>query len=194
MGRLLQRNQRAARCFIIRCEAAADQPSGVRVEWSLDGEEQTFKKQSHGCYALRTNVQDWTEEDVWKTYIQLTQVENAFRAHKSELEIRPIWHHREDRAQTHIFICFLSYVLWKLLEQWQSRAGLGDSPRNIMEELGHIHSGDVVLPTTTGDRIQLRSIVTPEKAQKIILQRLGIGLPRRMRIPDLVSKCSGDFG
>lgn len=193
VGRLLQRNQRAARTFIIRCEAAADHPSGVRIKWGRDEAEQTFKERSHGCYALRTNVRDWTEEEVWKTYIQLTQVENAFRAHKSELEIRPIWHHREDRAQAHIFICFLAYVLWKLLEKWQSRAGLGDSPRTVMEELGHIYSGDVVLPTTTGERIKLRSIVTPEKAQKFILQRLGVDLPRRMRIPDLVSKCSGDF-
>jgi transposase len=193
VGRLLQRNQRAAKSFLIRCEAVANQPSGVRVEWSRDETEQKFKEQSHGCYALRTNVRDWTEEDVWKTYIQLTQVENAFRAHKSELEIRPIWHHREDRAQAHIFVCFLAYVLWKLLEQWQSRAGLGDSPRTILEELGHIHSGDVVLPTMTGEKVRLRSIVSPEKAQKFILQRLGIELPRRMRIPDVVSKCSGDF-
>ena len=193
VGRLLQRNQRAARSFIIRCEAAANQMSGVRVEWSRDEAEQMFKAQSHGCYALRTNVRDWTEEEVWKTYIQLTQVENAFRAHKSELEIRPIWHHREDRAQAHIFVCFLAYVLWKLLEQWQSRAGLGDSPRTVLEELGPIHSGDVVLPTMTGEKIRLRSIVSPEKAQKFILQRLGVELPRRMRIPDLVSKCSGDF-
>lgn len=193
VGRLLQRNQRAARCFIIHCEAADDRPSGVRVEWRRDEVELALKEQSHGCYALRTNVHDWTEEEIWKTYIQLTQVENAFRAHKSELEIRPIWHHREDRAQAHIFICFLAYVLWKLLEKWQSRAGLGDSPRTIMEELGHIHSGDIVLPTMTGERIKLRSIVSPEKAQKIILQRLGIELPKRMRIPDLLSKCSGDF-
>lgn len=193
VGRLLQRNQRAARSFIIRCEAAANHPSGVRIEWSRDEEEWAFKDISHGCYALRTNVRDWAEEEIWKTYIQLTQVENAFRVHKSELKIRPIWHHRQDRAQAHIFICFLAYVLWKLLEQWQSRAGLGDSPRTIMEEMGHIHSGDVMLPTTTGEKIRLRSIVTPEKAQKFILQRLGIELPRRMRIPDLLSKCSGDF-
>jgi transposase len=184
IGRLLQRNQRAARTFVIRCEAAGDRASGVRVEWSRDEEEQTFKEQSHGCYALRTNVQGWTEEEMWKTYIQLTDVEGAFRAHKSELEIRPIWHQREDRAQAHIFVCFLAYVLWKLLEQWQSRAGLGNSPRTILEELGHIQSGDVVLPTITGERIRLRSVVSPEKAQKIILQRLGIVLPRRMRIPE----------
>lgn len=189
IGRLLQRNQRAARTFVIGCEAAADRPSGVRVKWSRDEAEQTFKEQSHGCYALRTNVRGWKEEDMWKTYIQLTDVEGAFRAHKSELEIRPIWHQREDRTQAHIFVCFLAYVLWKLLEQWQSRAGLGNSPRTILEELGHIQSGDIVLPTITGERIRLRSVVNPEKAQKIILQRLGIDLPRRMRIPEhLVAK------
>jgi len=184
IGRLLQRNQRAARTFVIRCEAAADRPSGARVEWSRDEAERTFKEQSHGCYALRTNVRGWKEEEMWRTYIQLTDVEGAFRAHKSELEIRPLHHQREDRAQAHIFVCFLAYVLWKLMEQWQSRAGLGNSPRTILEELGHIQSGDVVLPTITGEKIRLRSVVSPEKAQKIILQRLGIDLPRRMRIPE----------
>lgn len=189
IGRLLQRNQRAARTFAIRCEAAADQQSGVRVEWSRDEAEQAFKKHSLGCYALRTNVRGWKEDEMWKAYIQLTDVEGAFRAHKSELDLRPIHHQREDRAQAHIFICFLAYVLWKLLEQWQSRSGLGNSPRTILEELGHIQSGDVVLPTITGERIRLRSIVSPEQAQKIILQRLGIDLPRRMRIPEhLVAK------
>ena len=193
VGRILQKNQRAARLFDIRCEAAADRPSGIRVEWRLDEDQQISRMHSHGCYALRTNVKDWTEAEIWKTYIQLTQVENAFRAHKSELEIRPIWHQKEDRAQAHIFVCFLAYVLWKLLEQWQTRAGLGDSPRTILEELGHIQSGDIILPTTTGERIRLRSIVSPEKAQKIILQRIGISLPRRMRIPDLGPKCSANF-
>ena len=192
IGRLLQRNQRAARCFEIRCVAAPGLPSGVSVEWRKDETEQSFREISHGCYALCTNVRDWSEEEVWKTYIQLTQVESAFRTHKSDLDIRPIWHHREDRARAHIFICFLAYVLWKLLEQWQKRAGLGDSPRTIMEELGHIHSGDIVLPTTSGEKIRLRSIVSPEKAQKFILGRLGIELPKRMRIPDL-AKCSDDF-
>ena len=185
IGRILQKNQRAARVFDIRCDATAERPSGIRVEWSRDEDEQISRMHRHGCYALRTNIKDWTETEIWKTYIQLTQVENAFRAHKSELDIRPVWHQREDRAQAHIFVCFLAFVLWKLLEQWQNRAGLGNSPRTILEEVGHIHSGDIMLPTTTGERIRLRSIVSPDKAQKFILQRLGIDLPRRMRIPDL---------
>ena len=84
IGRLLQRNQRAARCFEIRCEAAPGLPSGVLVEWRRDETEQSFREISHGCYALSTNVHDWTEEEVWRTYIQLTQVESAFRAHKPD--------------------------------------------------------------------------------------------------------------
>ena len=193
IGRILERNQRAARFFQIDCEAAPDQASGISLSWRLDETEQVLQEQSHGCYALRSNVKEWTEAEIWKTYIQLTQVEEAFRVHKSELGIRPVWHQREDRVQSHILVCFLAYVLWKFLEQWQSRAGLGNSPRTILEELGHIYSGDIVLPTTTGEKIQLRSIVTPEKAQKFILQRLGIDVPKRMKIPELLSKCSGDF-
>ena len=189
IGRILEKNQRAAQLFDIRCEATPERASRLRVEWRRDEQKQLQRANSHGCYALRTNVRDWTEAEVWKTYIQLTQVENAFRAHKSELEIRPVWHHREDRAQAHIFVCFLAYVLWKLLEQWQNRAGLGDSPRTILEELGHIQSGDIMLPTTTGERIRLRSIVSPEKAPRIILQRLGIELPKRMRIHAVEPVC-----
>src|SRR5229473_5602414 len=77
---------------------------------------------------------------------QLSEAEAAFRIHKSELAIRPIWHQREDRVQAHILVCFLAYVLWKTLEQWQSHAGLGNSPRTILDELGRIQSADVVLP------------------------------------------------
>lgn len=193
VGRILEKNQRAGQLFDIVCEVTTQHPSGIRIEWQRNEEKQRLRSHSHGCYALRTNVTDWTEAALWKTYIQLTQVEDAFRAHKSDLEIRPIWHQKADRAQAHIFVCFLAFVLWKLLEQWQCRAGLGNSPRTVLEELGHIHSGDIMLPTTTGERIRLRSIVSPEKAQKIILQRLGIDLPRRMRIPDLDQKCSADF-
>ena len=131
---------------------------------------------------------DASEADLWTMYIQLTQVEDAFRTHKSQLDMRPIYHQKEDRVQAHILICFLAYCLWKMLEQWQRQAGLGNSPRTILEELGHIQSGDIVLPTTTGERIRLRSIVRPEKPQKILLERLGLVLPKRMRIPPAIEQ------
>src|SRR3990167_6192091 len=184
IGRMLQRNQRAAKLFDIRCQASEANVSGLALTWSRNEEEQSWATLSEGCYVLRTNIQDWKEENVWSIYIQLTQVEAAFRIHKDQLDIRPIWHQKEARVQAHIFVCFLAFVLWKLLEQWQSRAGLGNSPRTVLEELGHIQCGDIMLPTTTGEKIRLRSVVSPERPQKIILQRLGLDLPRRMRIPE----------
>lgn len=184
IGRILERNQRSAKFFDVNCRTDAKLPSGLTLIWSRNAQAQEWADLSEGCYVLRTNIKDWKETDVWSAYIQLTQAEAAFRIHKDQLEIRPIWHHKEHRVQAHILVCFLAYVLWKLLEQWQSRAGLGNSPRTILEELGHIQCGDIVLPTMTGEKIRLRSVVSPELAQKIILQRLGLDLPRRMRIPE----------
>ena len=133
---------------------------------------------------LRTNVVDWTPQALWQTYIQLTDAEAAFRIHKSELSIRPVWHQRADRVLAHILVCFLAYVLWKMLEQWQSRAGLGNSPRTILHELAAIHSADIVLPTaeTPSRNLRLRCVVRPDKAQAALLDRLGLRLPERLRI------------
>jgi hypothetical protein len=142
---------------------------------------------------LRTNLSDWTSEDLWRTYIQLSEAEAAFRIHKSELSLRPIWHQREDRVLAHILVCFLAYVLWKTLEQWQSRAGLGNSPRTIFEELAAIQSTDVVvLPTATlpERELRLRCVVRPDRAQAALLQRLGLRLPERLRMPTGARKCS----
>ena len=80
---------------------------------------------SEGAYLLRSNITDWSDEQLWKAYIQLTQAEAAFRIQKDQLNVRPIWHQREDRVQAHILVCFLAYVLWKTLAQWQQRARLG---------------------------------------------------------------------
>ncbi len=188
VGRILQRNQRAARLFDITFETIDDKPSKLRIQWKQISDEQDWMNQSAGCYILRTNVKDWKEEDVWKTYIQLTQVEDAFRINKSQLEIRPIFHQKKERARAHIFVCFLAYVLWKILEGWQSRAGLGNSPRTVLDEVSQIQSGDVILPMVTGKQIQLRCIVRPEKDQRVILQHLGLEVPKRMRIPEFVPK------
>ncbi len=121
----------------------------------------------------------------WRTYIQLSEAEAAFRIHKSELSIRPIWHQREDRVLAHILVCFLAYVLWKTLEQWQSRAGLGNSPRTLLQELAAITSTDVILPTAAppGRELRLRCVVRPDRAQAVLLERLGLRLPEKLRMP-----------
>jgi len=125
---------------------------------------------SEGCYLLRTNITDWSAEDLWQAYIQLTEAEAAFRIEKSDSRIRPIWHQREDRVLSHIFVCFLAYVLWKTLGQMVKRAGLGDEPRRVLEELSKIRLVDVVLPTSAGVEIRKRCITRPTEHQEILLQ------------------------
>jgi hypothetical protein len=162
-------------------------PAGWRLTWTVRPEWDDWARWSEGCYVLRTNIADWTPEALWQTYIQLTDAEAAFRIQKSELGLRPIWHQRPDRVQAHILVCFLAYVLWKTLEQWQRRAGLGQSPRTLLAELHRIQSADVVLPTTDGRELRLRCVVRPDPAQTVLLDRLGLDLPQRLRIqPALV--------
>ena len=120
-----------------------------------------------GVLRAATNTTDFDAERLWRTYVQLTEAEAAFRIQKSELSLRPIWHQKTERVQAHILVCFLAYVLWKTLEQWQSRAGLGNSPRTILDELGRIQSTDVVLPLAEDAHrtLRIRCVVRPDKAQ-----------------------------
>ncbi len=183
VGRLLGRNSRGAGAFTITFEEAPERGSGLRLRWERNQTWSEWASHTEGCYLLRSNIRDWSAEDLWRTYIQLSQAEAAFRIQKSDLSIRPIWHQKEDRVRAHIFVCFLGYVLWKMLEQWQSRAGLGNSPRTILEELARIQSTDVVLPLMDGREVRVRCVVRPDKAQAILLGRLGLDLPDRLRPP-----------
>ena len=185
LGRLLGRNSRAAGRYLVRLVEDATIPAGLHLEWAPRLEWDDWALHSEGCYVLRTNVAEWTSEDLWRTYVQLADAEAAFRIHKSDLSLRPVWHHKPDRARGHILICFLAYVLWKTLEQWQQRARLGNSPRTILEELGRIQSTDVVLPLAdpSQQELRLRCVVRPDKAQAALLDRLGLRLPERLRIP-----------
>jgi hypothetical protein len=185
IGRLLGRNARAAARYDIRLVADPALPAGLRLDWSVRAEWDDWSRHSEGCYVLRTNLRDWPPDALWRTYIQLTEAEAAFRIHKSDLSIRPVWHQRQDRVLAHLLVCFLAYVLWKTLEQWQSRAGLGNSPRTILQELTAIQSVDVVLPTAAVPprELRLRCGVRPDRAQAILLERLGLRLPEWLRMP-----------
>jgi transposase len=184
IGRLLQRNSRAAARFEISLPDS-DNPAGFSLRIHTRSEFDRWAALSEGSYVLRTNIDDWTEEKLWRAYIQLTQAEAAFRIQKDQLRIRPIWHQRADRVQAHILVCFLAFVLWKTLELWQSRAGLGNSPRTILEELARIQSNDVILPTPTHGDIRLRCVTQPDAAQAALLDRLGLVLPKRLRLAEL---------
>jgi transposase len=190
IGRLLQRNTRAAGRYIIRLKDDASTPSGVCLQWSPRPEWDDWARHSEGCYVLRTNVTDWTPESLWQAYVQLTDAESAFRIQKSDLSIRPVWHQKKERVQAHIFVCFLAYALWKTLEQWQKRAGLGNSPRTILEEMQCIQSADVVLPTADEPHreLRIRCVVRPNRAQAALLDRLGLRLPERLRTPVAIGR------
>jgi transposase len=183
VGRILQQNQRAAARFAIALEPDPC-PAGFRLSVTCNDAFDDWAALSEGAYLLRSNITDWSDQQLWKAYIQLTQAEAAFRIQKDQLNVRPIWHQREDRVQAHILVCFLAFVLWKCLEMWQSRASLGNSPRTILEELARIQSHDVVLPTATHGHIRLRCVTQPDPAQAALLDRLGIVLPKRMRLAE----------
>ena len=191
IGRLLQRNQRAAARYAIALKEA-DNPAGCALEFSIQDDFEQWAALSEGTYVLRSNVTEWSDEKLWKAYIQLTQAEAAFRIQKEQLSLRPIWHQREDRVQAHILVCFLAFVLWKTLELWQERAGLGNSPRTLLEELTRIQAHDVILPTATHGEIRLRCISQPDAAQAALLDRLGIVLPKRIRLPEIGDQAERD--
>jgi transposase len=178
IGKMLGKNSRAAKLFSVKVTTTEE--NGARIEWSKVEATRDWTTLSAGCYLLRTNVADWSDEELWKAYIQLTEAEAAFRIHKSDLSIRPIWHTKEERVLAHIFVCFLAYVLWKTLGQLCDKAGLGSEPRRVLSELSDIRSMDVVLPTRSGPEIRTRCISKPNDHQQILLEKLGLKLPSKI--------------
>ena len=183
VGRLLGRNTRAAGLFVTDVKQAAD--GRAILVWSKNEACRDWANLSEGCYLLRTNISDWTAEELWQAYMQLTQAEAAFRIHKSDLRIRPVWHQKTERVQAHILVCFLAYVLWKTLAQLCRQAGLGDEPRRVLDEIKRIRLVDVVLPTRQGIDIRKRCVARPDDHQQILLQRLGLKLPQQLKMTDM---------
>jgi len=192
LGRLAQQNWRASGAFTVTVQRRRGRGKArLKISWKRDARWGEWAALSEGYYLLRTNLIETDPATLWKCYIQLTDAEWAFRISKNELEIRPIWHHTQERVLAHILVCFLAYVLWKTLAGWMRRAGLGDAPRTLLEELAKIKSGDVLLPTVSKNgqpnkTIRLRCVTEPDPGQKVLLHRLGVHLPRRLRRLDEV--------
>ena len=176
IGRLLGKHTRGARLFEVTVTKTDD--GFARIKWTKVKSTRDWATLSAGCYLLRTNVTDWSDEDLWKAYLQLTEAEAAFCIQNSDLKIRPIWHQKEDRVLAHIFVCFLAYVLWKTLGQMCEKAGLGSEPRRVLSELSALQIMDVVLPTRDGIEIRRRCISTPSDHQQILLDHPGLRLPK----------------
>jgi len=183
IGRLLGKNTRAAKAFKIELLEDADRPAGLKLRYRSVRKWTDWAALSEGCYLLRTNLSGKTPEDLWRTYIQLTDVEEAFKTEKTELAIRPIWHQLENRVRAHVLFSFLAYAMWKTLQTWMERSGLGRGARTVIEEFARIRAADVVLPTTAGRDVRLTCVTRPDKAQAAIIERLGIELPERLGRP-----------
>jgi hypothetical protein len=160
-------------------------PDCAQVAWSKVEAWREWSALSEGCYLLRSNIREWSASELWEAYMQLTQAEAAFRLHKQDLSLRPIWHQKAERVQAHMLVCFLAYVLRKALGQLCQRAGLGDEPRQVLEELAQIRTVDVVLPTKAGPELRRRCVAEPTKHQAILLQRLGLALPKHLEMREV---------
>jgi transposase len=189
IGRLLERNSRAASLFAVTVTE-----KDVRLSIAVKKNEERYQQalETGGSYILRTNWDEVDPKILWNTYMQLTEVEDAFRTTKHDLGMRPIFHQKKDRTQAHILVCFLSLALWRTLQQWMKMSGLGTAPRKLLEEMREIKSLDVVLPAKD-KTIRLRVVATAPQALKVLLQRMRILLPNRPRIIENVVQKTAPF-
>jgi len=213
-GRLKDRNKMERRLGRIQAShpqvndlyevAVRDTPEGVRLFWAIQEERQLWRGLREGAYMLRTNLQAGTAEELWSRYMQLTEAEASFRALKSELSIRPLFHQLEPRVKAHVMVAFLGYALWVTLKHLLKRRpavipqpatnGVNHvQPLSAMKALAllsTLQSADIVLPTTDGREIRLRRVTEPTAEQKSLLQQLDLSLPKGF---ELNRKCSVDF-
>jgi transposase len=203
-GRLKDRNKMERRLGKIQARhpsvndlydvSLRDTAEGVRLFWQMKEERKNWREAREGAYLLRTNLQAETADDLWSKYMQLTEAEASFRALKSELSIRPLFHQLEPRVKAHVMVAFLGYALWVTLKHLLKRraamvptpsaSGVENvqpfSPMRALSLLSTLQSADIVLPTTDGREIRLRRITEPTAEQKSLLQQLGLPLPDRL--------------
>jgi len=174
-------------------EVRWDKNSGPqRLIWGKTQAKEQWAKLREGHYLLRTNLREENPEKLWEKYMQLVEAEATFRALKSELAIRPIWHRKKLRVQAHILVAFLGYALWVTLKHSLKHAGLGLSPMKALHTAGKVQSGDILLETTDGRTLRLRRISRPDQAATGLFQVLKIRLPERLN-RDLEWSCSADL-
>jgi transposase len=172
-----------------------DTVEGVRLFWQIKEDRKNWRESREGAYLLRTNLKAETAEELWSKYMQLTEAEASFRALKSELSIRPLFHQLEPRVKAHVMVAFLGYALWVTLKHLLKRrsatvakssaSGVENAhpmtPMKAIALLSTLQSADIVLPTTDGREIRLRRITEPLPEQNLLLRQLGISLPEHLQ-------------
>jgi len=169
IGRLQERYPRVARYYRIQYQGEPQ-----ILSWQEDLEKKAIAEKLDGSYLLRTDRQDLTADEIWRTYMLLTRVEAAFRSMKSPLMERPIFHHLKHRTQTHIFLCVLAYHLLAAIEKRLLDQGIHTSWWSIRQQLSTHQVATIVLPTNNGMVLRIRKGGTPEPDQKKIYEILKI--------------------
>jgi transposase len=169
IGRLQERYPRVARYYRIQYQGEPQ-----ILSWQEDLEKKAIAEKLDGSYVLRTDRQDLTADEIWRTYMLLTRVEAAFRSMKSPLMERPIFHHLKHRTQTHIFLCVLAYHLLAAIEKRFLDQGIHTSWWSIRQQLSTHQVATIVLPTNNGMVLRIRKGGTPEPDQKKIYEILKV--------------------
>ena len=169
IGRLQERHPRVARYYRIAYDAAQK-----HLIWQEDTAKKAIAEQLDGSYVLKTDRQELSAEEIWRTYVLLTRVEAAFRAMKSPLMERPIFHHLQRRTETHIFLCILAYHLLVAIEKKFLDQGTHTSWWSLRQQLSTHQIVTVVLPTGNGQTVRIRKGTTPEPTHRAIYATLGI--------------------
>ena len=176
IGRLMERYPRVARYYRMDYDAEQQQ-----VSWKELADKKKIAQKLDGSYVLKTDRQDLTADEVWRTYILLTRVEDAFRDMKSPLMERPIFHHLKHRTQTHIFLCVLAYHLLAAIEHRFLQAGIHTSWWTIRQQLSTHQVVTIVLPTADGRVLKIRKATTAEPLHREIYSTLRI--PEQVMTP-----------
>jgi transposase len=186
LGRIQASHPQVADLYAAHIEESAE---GARLVWAMKPERRQWQETREGAYLLRTNLTGDSAAGLWQKYMQLTEVEAAFRALKSELSIRPLFHQLEHRVKAHVMVAFLGYALLVTLKHLLKRKQSAVSPQRALALLAKLHSADIVLPIVDGPEIRLRRITEPDPEQRGLLHELRLVLPERL---DPLQKCSVD--
>lgn len=150
---------------------------GGRLTYRLDREKLRVVRRREGCYLLRTNLPSSNPELIWRCYMQLCHVEEAFRTLKGDLGLRPIFHQKPKRIEAHLFVAFLAYCLSVTLRQYLRAVAPGLSTRTVLEKFATLQMLDVRVPLTNGRDLLLVRRTEPDKDLALLLARLGCQLP-----------------
>jgi hypothetical protein len=152
-------------------------PAGTAFTFKLNRNKLRAVRRREGRYLLRTNLCDEDPAKLWKFYIQLTEVEAAFKNLKDDLQLRPIHHQLEHRIEAHIFVAFLAYCLHVTLRARLKPLAPGLTPRAVLDKLAAIQMLDVHFPTTDARTLILTRYTEPNADQKLLLKQLKLDLP-----------------